>query len=284
MNMVGLNRGVSDHNPLLLMLEVYTNWGPKPFRCYDAWFLNPQFKCSLVSEWRNIPNVPLHNKLKILKVPLKTWRKENFDLMDNKISELEAVIHELENKSDVRMLNNMESARLKAANSLLHQWLVRRERVWRQRARTYGFNIKYHNTKFFHASTMFKRRKNEMVQIKINGRRVQGVANLKSEIRNYFVQRFAQEQQPVFDFDLGNHPKISEDQAVSLETIPSREEVKRAVWACGIDKASGFDCFNFKFIRDIWEVIEDELFEYVMEFFIQGRTVRRHLGLLEPKG
>ena len=33
MNMTGLSRSFSDHNPLLLTLEVYNDWGPKPFRC-----------------------------------------------------------------------------------------------------------------------------------------------------------------------------------------------------------------------------------------------------------
>ena len=75
--------------------------------------------------------------------------------MDNKISELETAIHSLERISDDKELNNMETARLKAANSLLHLWLIRRERVWRQRAITFGFNMKDHNTKFFHASTSF---------------------------------------------------------------------------------------------------------------------------------
>ena len=177
---MGLNRSFSDHNPLLLTMETCENWGPKPFRCYDAWFLNPQFKCFRVREWHNIPNVPLHNKLKVLKAPLKTCRRENFDLMDTKIAELEAVIHDLERKSDDRILDDMERARLNAANNLLHQWLIRRERVWRKRARTYGFNIKDHNTKFFHASTLFKRKKKEISQTLINGRRV----GCKSQNRN----------------------------------------------------------------------------------------------------
>ena len=78
--------------------------------------------------------------------------------MDNKISELESVINDLERRSDDRDLNEMERARLNAANSLLHQWLIKRERVWRQRARFYGFNLKDHNTKIFHASTIFKKK------------------------------------------------------------------------------------------------------------------------------
>ena len=106
--------------------------------------------------------------------------------MDDKISKLKAVIHSLEGTSDDRDLNEMEKARLNAANSLLHQWLIRRERIWRQRARSYGFKMKDHNTKFFHASTLFKRKKNEIIQTNIKGRNIEGVSNLKTEIRNFF--------------------------------------------------------------------------------------------------
>ena len=147
-------------------------------------------KSFLINEWRNIPNMSLHNKLKILKALLNTWRKEYFDTMDNKISELESVIHSLDRLSDERELNNMETARLNAANSLLHLWLIRRERVWRQKARTYGFNMKDHKTKFFYTSTIYKSKRNEIIQINIRGRSVHGVSNLKSEIIKYFAKRF----------------------------------------------------------------------------------------------
>lgn len=44
MRVKGLQRGTSDHNPILLLLENTVNWGPKPFRCFDVWFSNPNFK------------------------------------------------------------------------------------------------------------------------------------------------------------------------------------------------------------------------------------------------
>ena len=50
LNLIGLKRSISDHNPLLLSLEDGINWGPKPFRCYDAWFLNPKLKGFLMNE------------------------------------------------------------------------------------------------------------------------------------------------------------------------------------------------------------------------------------------
>ena len=172
LSMLGLERSFSNHNPILVTLESENNWGPKPFRCYDAWFMNPKFKKFLINEWQNIPNAPLQHKLKFLKAPLKTWRKDNFDSMDNKISILESAIHELERTSDVRDLNDMEIARLNAASTLLHQWHIRRERLWRQRARSYGFKMKDHNTKFFHAAATFKKKKKEILQTIINGRTI----------------------------------------------------------------------------------------------------------------
>ena len=57
---------------------------------------------------------------------------------------------------------------------------------------------------------MVKKKKKEINQIKINGREIIGIQNLKQEVRSFFVNRFTQEETPVFDFNMANHPKISE--------------------------------------------------------------------------
>jgi reverse transcriptase-like protein/endonuclease/exonuclease/phosphatase family protein len=267
MQLEGLKRSFSDHNPLLLSLKKKENWGPKPFRAYDSWFLNPEFKKFLCREWENLPNMGLHNKLKALKAPLKTWSKEKFAEIDNKIEKLEAVVHELQLVGENRPLNVLEGARLRTAQSHLHAWSIRRERVWRQKARTYGFSMKDHNTKFFHAYTIIKRKRNDIAQLEIDGNIVTGVKNLKLEIRKYMMQRFSQPYVPEVDFDMDGHSKVTADQVAFLEAMPSREEVKEAVWACGVDKAPGFDGFNFKFIREMWEQIKEEIYRFVIGFF-----------------
>ena len=267
LTMMGLRRSCSDHNPILLKLEDSSNWGPKPFRSYDAWFLHPKFRSFICNEWINIPQVPLNEKLKILKGPLKAWSKQHFDQLDIRIRDLESAIHQLEQMSDQRPLSDIEKARLVAAQSTLQSYLIRRERIWRQKARTYGFKMKDHNTKFFHASTLFRRKKNEILKIKINGRCIQGISNLKAGIRHFFSQQFIQEELPSFDFDLEQHTRISDQQSILLESYPSREEVKNAVWACGVDKAPGYDGFNFKFLRQMWETIKEEIYDFVLSFF-----------------
>ncbi|GJU35592.1 RNA-directed DNA polymerase, eukaryota [Tanacetum coccineum] len=56
---------------------------------------------------------------------------------------------------------------------------------------------------------------------------------------------------------------LSIDQKEDMERRISKEEVKRAVWDCGVDKSPGPDGFSFRFYRHFWPVIENDVFEAV---------------------
>nr|GEZ02961.1 RNA-directed DNA polymerase, eukaryota [Tanacetum cinerariifolium] len=64
---------------------------------------------------------------------------------------------------------------------------------------------------------------------------------------------------------------LSTDQKEDLERIIAKEEVKRAVWDCGIDKSSGPDGFSFSFYRHFWPIIEKDVFEAVEYFFMKKK-------------
>nr|GFB83251.1 RNA-directed DNA polymerase, eukaryota, reverse transcriptase zinc-binding domain protein [Tanacetum cinerariifolium] len=72
-----------------------------------------------------------------------------------------------------------------------------------------------------------------------------------------------------FDRELPN--KIYSEQAVDTEREVSKEEVKRAVWDCGIDKAPGPDSFTFGFYRRLWNLIECDVVKAVKWFFLHER-------------
>lgn len=97
------------------------------------------------------------------------------------------------------------------------------------------------------------------MSLKIDNRLVRGVSSLKSEVRDYFARRVSQVPILDFDFDMEGHPKISPEQHRFLESLPTRREVKDVVWACGTDKAPGFNGFNFKFIRGMWDDLEVDI-------------------------
>ncbi|GJZ10079.1 hypothetical protein Tco_0544838 [Tanacetum coccineum] len=63
---------------------------------------------------------------------------------------------------------------------------------------------------------------------------------------------------------------IRRQQKEDLEQDITKEEVKRAVWDCGVDKSPGPDGFSFYFYRHFWSMIEDDVFGAVEYFFING--------------
>nr|GEZ66727.1 RNA-directed DNA polymerase, eukaryota, reverse transcriptase zinc-binding domain protein [Tanacetum cinerariifolium] len=45
----------------------------------------------------------------------------------------------------------------------------------------------------------------------------------------------------------------------------SKEEIKKAVWDCGIDKSPGPDGFTFGFYRQYWKLIENDVVDAILE-------------------
>nr|GEW98038.1 hypothetical protein [Tanacetum cinerariifolium] len=61
--------------------------------------------------------------------------------------------------------------------------------------------------------------------------------------------------------------EIFVEQCEFLERDVSNEEIKKAVWDCGGDRASSPDGFTFKFFKTFWEVIQNDVVRFIREFF-----------------
>nr|GFC86994.1 RNA-directed DNA polymerase, eukaryota [Tanacetum cinerariifolium] len=57
--------------------------------------------------------------------------------------------------------------------------------------------------------------------------------------------------------------KLQSDQRNELEAEVTNDEIKKAVWECGTDKASGPDGFTFGFFRKFWYLVEKDVFDAV---------------------
>ncbi|GKA57121.1 RNA-directed DNA polymerase, eukaryota, reverse transcriptase zinc-binding domain protein [Tanacetum coccineum] len=63
---------------------------------------------------------------------------------------------------------------------------------------------------------------------------------------------------------------INREQQIELESEVTTEEVKRAVWECGVDKSPGPDGFTFGFYRQFWKLVEEDVIAAVKFFFQFG--------------
>nr|GEV42852.1 RNA-directed DNA polymerase, eukaryota, reverse transcriptase zinc-binding domain protein [Tanacetum cinerariifolium] len=60
---------------------------------------------------------------------------------------------------------------------------------------------------------------------------------------------------------------LSPEQQADLECDVTAEELKQAVWDCGLEKSPGPDGFSFRFYRQFWETIEKDVFKAINHFF-----------------
>lgn len=93
---------------------------------------------------------------------------------------------------------------------------------------------------------------------------------MECEFLEHFRGRFDKPPQNRALIDIHFPNSLTNDQTVDLEQIVTKEEVKQAVWDCGVDKSPGPDGFSFCFYRHFWPMIEDDVFGAVEYFFIHG--------------
>ncbi|GKB29454.1 hypothetical protein Tco_0868855 [Tanacetum coccineum] len=105
----------------------------------------------------------------------------------------------------------------------------------------------------------------------VDGNWVESPQLVKNEFYTHFKQRFEKPNLSGIQFDREFPNKICSEQAVDLEREVSKEEVKRAVWDCGTDKAPGPDGFTFGFYRRFWNLIECDVVNAVKWFFLHER-------------
>lgn len=65
--------------------------------------------------------------------------------------------------------------------------------------------------------------------------------------------------------------RISSDNGSFLEQAPISEEVKRAIWSCGVEKSVGYDGFNYRLFRKMWNEIGYEILSFVEDFMMHGK-------------
>ncbi|GLT40913.1 hypothetical protein SLA2020_150100 [Shorea laevis] len=274
----GLKRTMSDHCPILLKNQII-DWGPKPFRFFDVWLDLPGLK-ELVSEtWKSTVISGWHGyrfkeKLKDTKRALKEWSKTVVSETDLIIKKCKDSIAAIDLKGETTDLND-EDVQLRRSN-FLELWKQQKvkESMWRQKARITWIKDGDANTRFFHRSVNGRRRRNDIVSLQVGDQHMDQVQEIKEGVADYFENLFTEERWQRPHLDGIDFKKISaEDNSLLLAPF-NEEEVKRAVWSCGCSKAPGPDGFNFKFIREMWDTIKDDMMGYIDEFHKNGKLVR----------
>lgn len=192
-----MERSISDHCSIVLKVTNY-DWGPKPFRALDCWFMEHGFKEKVAWMWNSYEvqgrgAYVLKEKIKLLKKDLKQWNKESFGNLQKQSKDLVAKINLLDLKGEHGSLlqEEMDSRRFYVGE----YWKIarRNESLLPQKSRSRWIKEGDGNTKFFRGVINWKRRKNNIKGISIKGRWEEEPRLVKKEVLEFYQKIFYQE-------------------------------------------------------------------------------------------
>lgn len=261
---VGLKRKVSDHAAVLLKEDV-TDWGPKPFKFVNGWMNEKGFKELVEEEWRKHKvegwsGFVLKEKLKHIKEIIKRWYKEKFGNLDRRIDEKTDQVNDLDSKLEEGELDDLAAVERKKAWEDLNKMIELKDHLRCQQAKNKWIKEGDTNSKFFHKCVERKGRIRKLKGLRIKGKWLEGVNEVKDGVCQHFQSLFAAGQKHNSELpDIFSSRQISQNSVLELERNFSEEEVKYAIWDCGSEKSRGPDGFNFYFFKCFWDVSEEVL-------------------------
>ncbi|KAL8161277.1 hypothetical protein V2J09_012766 [Rumex salicifolius] len=165
-----LPRFCSDHNPLLIQFKGRPSGDPcrRPFRFQAAWISHPRFHDFLTDKWKSREDLPV--ALETLKHDLCSWNKRVFGDVHERKNSLMQQMDDLQRRlarapTDAALLLNRK------IQEELDLTLEQEEMVWFQKSRQQWISCGDRNTKFFHMSTVMRRRSNRILSLKVDADR-----------------------------------------------------------------------------------------------------------------
>ncbi|XP_028051338.1 uncharacterized protein LOC114255988 [Camellia sinensis] len=251
-----------------------------------AWISYIDFQSVVESNWVNsLPS--LMDKLEKLACKASEWNKDKFgNIFRNKrwlLGRIEG-IQKPKNYNYSNNLHLLEMDLIEQYNKILYQ----EEPLWFQKSRSNWITQGDRNTKFFHLSTLTKRRKCKIKTLKNeSGIWINNIVALKSMIFDYFVEHF--QSTPTIQLDHWNNltlDVIRQEDNDELSREITRNEIWRAVKNIKAFKAPSRDGFQAIFYHNYWETVGPTVCEFVKNYIATSsipHQINRTLIALIPK-
>ena len=150
------------------------------------------------------------------------------------------------------------------------------EKIWFQRARINWLNFRDKNTRFFHQTTMQRRRRNKVLKVKdANGVWCEEEIKVIECYANYYQGLFKINGPRDWGSVLNEIPTlVLREMNIELTIEVTNVEIIEVVFHMGMYKALGPDRFSGGFFQKYWNIVRGEVIEAVRGFFRIGHMLR----------
>ncbi|XP_074313875.1 uncharacterized protein LOC141649075 [Silene latifolia] len=274
--------GYFDHCPCV----VYPFGKPitrKPrFKYFNMWRLDPNFNQVVCEGWhkefRGTQMFQHVCKLKHLKHDLKRLNKGAMGDIENKVKVAKVALHKMQEEL---ISNPMDPGLVGAAKTLADE-LVLLKAAWymflEQKAKVDWTAMGDDNTHYFHSQLKHRRAQNKVIQIKDQGGKL---CTDSSAIQQAFIDYYhgllgsSSTVDNICESVIADGPILTAAHHEILTAEVSSEEIRKAMFDIGGNKAPGPDGFNSQFYKDTWEITGESVTKAVKDFFTSGKLLKQ---------
>jgi hypothetical protein len=267
-----LTRTHSDHWPILLSLFPINVCNlSRPFRFESMWLSHPEFFTVVANAWSDhTVNLPVHvNKFIDL---VLFWNKHTFGNIFQRKKRILARITGAQ-----RALTNHPSSSLVSLERTLREEfnsiLKLEEDFWALKSRVSWVVEGDRNTKFFHTSTIVRRKLNRISRLQNSmGEWVEDRDQLMTLIQKGYSNLFTTSHTSSCRLSVPPcAPNLSDLETQNLDTPLSIEEIKSSLWSLKPFKAPGPDGLHPGFFQRCWHIVSDSVVKEVSHIFNCGK-------------
>ncbi|KAJ0575244.1 putative RNA-directed DNA polymerase [Helianthus annuus] len=240
----GLTRHKSDHRPLLLL-------------CSDVNF-----------------DKLLAVKLKAIKAALKPWCDKIKEKNSGMLKDLQKKVETLDLKAESVALTEQEIEDRNSWLKTINELDDKRLEDLKQRAKVKWAVDGDENTAFFHGVINGHRKNNRINGLNFGDVWISQPEELKEKICKHFESIFLEQEHERPRFINNGFKALNLSQSAMLVKRFTKEEIKEAVWSCGGDKTPGPDGFTFMFLKDFWDIFEQDFGFALDYFYVHGKLNR----------
>ncbi|MCH85996.1 hypothetical protein A2U01_0006849, partial [Trifolium medium] len=257
----------SDHYPILLKLyESNRRKTMRDFKFENSWLQEEALEGVVQAGWEKDGAGGLMERLQNCTNEMNDWGRQ----LHNKYRvEIEECRRELEFLRDTDQ--HLQGQRYEEVQKRMSILLAQEEAFWKQRAKIYRLHEGDTNSRFFHATTSVKRKRNKITKLQNNeGEVVQNQLDICGVAKNYFEQLFSMNQNNSgvdIEYIMPSITNLQNDKLIAPFQI---REFKEALFAMHSDKAPGPDGLNPAFFKRFWDLCGVELFTAGVEWLERG--------------